>query len=210
MSEKKSSALGVLLPNHARITHGSAANVRRPLADAPLVMHELFAGTEEGKSTSFHGQFGFIEFNHHCRLPRHVHISMDEDIEKRKLLPERILVIGGAGLVELGGEIMLVGHGSLVDIPPGLPHTWNACPPGVVLPDGSVSNGKFTMVYEYSEHTRFFPIAETFTLADAGQYIEYKGNLESIRFPELSLKQVIERTSYVWNGDLRHDLEIAR
>lgn len=209
MHETLSSELGVLLQNNARITHGSAANVRHPLANTPLVMNELFAGSQKGTGTTFHGQFGFIEFNDQCRLPRHVHISMDDDIERRVLLPERILVIGGVGLTELNGEIVLVGHGSLVDIPPGVPHTWNACPAGVILPDGTVSDGKFTMIYEYSEQTKFFPTAETRTIADAGQYTEYKGNLENIRFPDLSAKQVIERATFVWNSEIRNDLELA-
>jgi hypothetical protein len=209
MREKMSSARGVQLPNNTRITHGTAANIRQPLANAPLTMHELFAGSEEGAGTAFRGQFGFIEFNDKCRLPRHVHISMEDDVEERVLLPERILVIGGVGLTELNGEIVLVGHGSLVDIPPGVPHTWNACPPGVVLPDGTVSDGKFTMIYEYSEQTKFYATAETFTLADAGQYVEYKGNFENIRFPELTPKQVVERATFVWNSDIRKDLELA-
>jgi hypothetical protein len=206
----KSSELGIQLPNGTRITHGEAATVRRPLANSPLVMHELFAGAEPDAGVSFRGQFGFIEFNYHCRLPRHVHISMDEAVEERILLPERILVIGGVGLTELGGQIVLVGHGSLVDIPPGLPHTWNACPPGVALPDGTVSDGKFTMVYDYSERTKFFPTAQTFTLADAGQYVDYKGDMDAIRFPELTAREVTERAAFVWNWDVRNDLELAR
>lgn len=210
MSATNSSDLGVRLANGTRITHGDAATVRRPLANAPLVMHELFSGAEPGAGTPFRGQFGFIEFNHHCRLPRHVHISLHEAVEERTLLPERILVIGGAGLTELGGEIVLVAHGSLVDIPPGLPHTWNACPPGVVLPDGTVSDGKFTMVYEYSERTKFFPIAGTSALTDAAQYVEYKGDLEAIRFPELTAREVTERAAFVWNRDVRDDLELPR
>lgn len=209
MNATTSSELGIRLPNGARITHGDAANVRTPLANVPLVMHELFAGAEPGSGTPFRGQFGFIEFNHQCRLPRHVHISLDEAVENRTLLPERILVIGGVGLAELGGQIVLVGHGSLVDIPPGVPHTWNACPPGVVLPDGTVSNGKFIMVYDYSERTKFFPTAQTATLADAGQYVKYKGDLEAIRFPELTPEEVIGRAAFVWNRDIRSDLQLA-
>jgi hypothetical protein len=201
--------LGIQLRDGTRITHGEAANVRRPLANIPVVMHELFAGAEASEGTSFRGQFGFIDFTHEYRLPRHVHISLHEAKEDRVLLPERILVIGGVALTELSGEIVLVGPGSLVDIPPGVPHTWNACPPGVVLPDGSVSTGTFTMVYDYSERTKFFPTAQTSTLVDPTEYVEYKDDLEVIRFPELTVQQVIQRASFVWDREIRRDLAAA-
>ena len=54
------------------------------------------------------------------------------------MLPERILVLNGVGVTELCGEYFIIAPGTLVDIPPGVPHTWNACPAGVKLPDGTV------------------------------------------------------------------------
>lgn len=98
------------------------------------------------------------------------------DASKQKLVDERILVLNGVGLVEIAGKVyvgmfivsgsaviftaravvddlarVLTGHyivapGTLVDAIGGVPHTWTACPPGVKLPDGSVSKGTFTMV----------------------------------------------------------------
>ncbi|MBV8575911.1 MAG: hypothetical protein JOZ58_12860 [Acetobacteraceae bacterium] len=124
-------------------------------------------------------------------------------------MPERILVLHGVALTELAGEIYLVGDGSLVDIPPGVPHTWKACPPGVVLPDGVVSTGEFTMIYEYSETTRFFPTEQTNILRNADDYVEYKGDLENIRFPYLSPEQVVRKASFVWNREIRRDLKVA-
>lgn len=198
--------LGIRLANGTRIIHGEGGNIRHPLSDAPVVMHELYIGATPEENLSFKGQFGFIEFNTECRLPRHVHISMDENIHDRVLLPERILVLNGIGLTELGGDVFLVGPGSLVDIPPGLPHTWNACPPGIVLPDGTVSTGHFTMVYNYSEKTRFFAIEQTDLLFDASEYVEFKGDVERIRFPELTTDEVLKSATYVWNSDIRDDL----
>ncbi len=57
--------LGVLLSSNVRITHGSAANVKKPFKNIDLVMHELCAG---GKR-SFSGQLGFIPFRADFRLP---------------------------------------------------------------------------------------------------------------------------------------------
>ena len=71
--------------------------------------------------------------------------------DKTKLVDERILVLSGVGAVEIAGKIYVTAPGTLVDAVGGVPHTWSACPAGVRLPDGTVSDGKFTMVYEYEE-----------------------------------------------------------
>ena len=194
--------LGVVLPNGTRITHGAGGNVRRPMPYAPLVMHELSLGAKPQADIAFRGQFGFIEFDTDCRLPRHVHIGGADG----RLLPERILVLNGVALAELGGEIVLVAPGSLVDIPPGLPHTWNACPPGLVLPDGRVSDGHFTMIYHYAETTKFFPTAKTRTLRDVGDYEAFTGDIEDIRFAKLTARDVVSTACYVWDRDIRKDL----
>ena len=193
MNASDSSApLGVLLPNGTRITHGEGGNVRRPMQEIPLVMHELYAGADA--YLAFRGQFGFIEFDGECRLPRHVHIGQG-DPGQSVLLRERILVMGGVGLAELGGEIFVVAPGSLVDIPAGLPHTWTACPAGVALPDGRISDGRFTMIYNYVEETQFFPTAQTETLARVEDYRAFEGDTETIRFPALTAEAVGERCS---------------
>ena len=192
------SVTGFLLPNGCRFTHGSGANIKRPFPGIDLEMHELDPGDE---ARSFRGQFGFIPFTDELRLPRHVHTGGPQG--EQRLLAERILVLNGVALTELNGEIFLVAPGTLVDIAAGVPHTWTACPAGVTLPDGTVSNGHFLMIYEYGERTSFAPTANTHSIADAADYVPYTGDLEAIRFPKLTALQVENQTSLVWNRDLR-------
>nr|WP_042671869.1 hypothetical protein [Methylobacterium sp. B34] len=196
--------IGFALSNGCRITHGSAANVKSPFKAIPLVMHELYPGGTYPKPTSARGQFGFIPFHHELRLPRHVHVTMAERDEDRRLLAERILVTGGVGLVELNGEIYVIPDGTLVDIPEGIPHTWTACPPGVALPDGTETTGRFVMVYDYAEPTSFFPVKGTGTLASMADYVGYDGELADICFPALTAEQVTSEATFVWNGGLIH------
>ena len=186
-------AEGVSLRSGCRVTHGAGAGVKQPFATIPLVMHELSAG-----GSGFCGQFGFIPFRDDFRLPRHVHLGDDET-----LVAERILVLNGVGLAELNGEILVVAPGSLVDIAPGVPHTWTACPPGVRLPNGMVSDGSFLMIYEYAAPTGFFPIVETGTLSAAADYQPFTGDLEAIRFPVMTASDVVARATLVWGLDER-------
>lgn len=202
-------SLGVILPSGCRVTHGDAANVKRPFDAIPVVMHELDAGIVDGQETAFRGQFGFIPFRDDLRLPRHVHLGSGTGSGHRSLVTERILVLNGLGLVELAGQVYLVAPESLVEISPGIPHTWTACPAGVVLPDGTASDGSFLMVYEYSEPTGFSPIEGTTPLASVSDYHEYHGDLEAIRFPLMRPEQVAECASYVWGGDVRSDLRAS-
>jgi hypothetical protein len=67
---------GVTLPNGCQLTHGQAANVKKPFADIPVEMHELAPG---GDSRLYAGQFGIIPFDASLRLPRHVHISVGRE-----------------------------------------------------------------------------------------------------------------------------------
>jgi quercetin dioxygenase-like cupin family protein len=87
-----------------------------------LVMNELSPGSE-----GFSGQLGFIEFTSDIRLPRHIHMNVD----RTRLIDERILVLHGVGLVEIAGKIWTVAPGSLAELAGGVPHTWTACPAGV-------------------------------------------------------------------------------
>lgn len=187
------SELGVTLQNGCRITHGSGSNIKRPFPDIDLTMHELSAGS----STTFRGQFGFIQFTTELRLPRHVHM----DKAQRNLVTERILVLHGVGLVELNGKVYVVGPGSLVDIKGGVPHTWTACPKQVLLPDGTVSDGTFTMVYEYEEVTAFFSTASIDTVTNVSEYRAYEGSLEDIRFPKMSAQEVVETATLIWGSE---------
>ena len=195
---------GLLLPNGCRVTHGSGANIKRPFPEIDVEMHELDAGD---KARAFRGPFGFIPFTDELRLPRHVHIGgPDAD---RKLLAERILVLNGVALTELNGEVFLVAPGTLVDIAAGVPHTWTACPAGVTLPDGTTSDGRFLMIYEYGERTGFFPCAGTASLESVGAYEPYTGDLQAIRFPRLAPEDISERAWLVWNKKLRTGLPWA-
>lgn len=175
------------------------ANVKRPFPnDVPsLTMHELLPG---GTSSPFSGQLGFINFTTSIRLPRHIHM----DLSKQKLIAERILVLNGVGLVELAGEFFVVAPGSLVEAKGGVPHAWTACPPGVRLPDGTVSEGSFTMLYEYEDVTTFFPTASTETVESPGEYSPFEGDYDDIRMPALTAKQVVCQASVVFDKSVEH------
>lgn len=188
--------VGVTFPNGCRITHGKGANIKKPFSDIPLTMYELSPSNTKG----FSGQLGYIPFTSELRLPRHIHM----DAEKKKLVDERILVLAGVGAVEIEGKVWITGPGTLVDAIGGVPHTWSACPAGVELPDGTVSNGKFTMVYEYEEPTSFFPTKSTIAITDAADYEAFEGdNFDEIRFPKLTAEQVVEQAEIVFDTEIQ-------
>ena len=158
-------------------------------------MHELSPSNSKG----FQGQLGFIEFTSELRLPRHIHM----DASKKKLVDERILVLNGVGLVEIAGKIWATAPGTLVDAIGGVPHTWTACPAGVQLPGGIVSEGRFTMVYEYEEPTSFFPTMSTKVVTDPSEYEAWEGSLDDIKFPKLTVQEVVERASVVFDKEVK-------
>ena len=187
--------VGVPFPNGCRITHGKGSNIKKPFADIDLTMHELSPSNPKG----FKGQLGYIEFTPGLRLPRHIHMTPD----RTRLLAERIMVLHGVGMVEIAGEVWVTAAGSLADLVGGVPHTWTACPAGVKLPDGSVSEGKFTMVYEYEEPTSFFPTQSTRVVRSVGEYEAWEGEgFEEIRFPLLTREQVVERAKCVFDKEV--------
>ena len=193
--------VGLTLSNGCRITHGHGANIKKPFSEIPLTMHELSPGNVKG----FTGQLGFIEFTSDLRLPRHIHM----DSTKSKLVDERILVLSGVGLVEIAGDIYACAPGTLADLTGGVPHTWTACPAGVKLPDGTVSEGWFTMVYEYEEPTSFFPTKSTTPIKDVKNYEPFKGEkYDEIRFPKLTAEQVVQKGEVVLNTE-RGKLSLA-
>lgn len=206
-------AVGLELPNGCVIVHGQQEiNIKRPFSDMipKLEMHELSAGIapdanqHTNPTTSFSGQLGFIPFTTTHRLPRHVHIAKSpNNPDSTILVVERILVVGGIALVQLNGQVYIIPPGSLVTIAPGVPHTWNACPAGVQLPDGTASHGTFLMVYEYEAPTGFFPTAQTETVQNVAEYQRFQGDLEQIRFPNLSAKEAVEQAALVWGAELR-------
>ncbi|KAF7195356.1 hypothetical protein HII31_03248 [Pseudocercospora fuligena] len=194
------SELGYTFPHGCRITHGEGANVKKPFEDINLTMYELSPFNDKG----FKGQLGYIEFNTEYRLPRHIHMTID----KEGLIDERIMILHGVALVEIAGEYFAVAPGSLVYTRGGAPHTFTACPAGVKLPDGSISSGTFTMVYEYEEPTTFFPTESMEVVNDPADYKPWKGDLESIRFPKMSAKDVVEKGSIIFNKE-RSKLSLA-
>ncbi|KAH8692357.1 hypothetical protein BGW36DRAFT_438405 [Talaromyces proteolyticus] len=205
-------SLGITLENGCNIVHGRAANLKRPFSDIPVEMHELNDGKHTSAanskiSTIFSGQFGFISFDTSTRLPRHVHISLsstsqNERYPKQTLVTERILVLDGVALVELNGTVYIVAPGSLVTIAPGVPHTWTACPAGVTLPDGEISQGTFLMVYEYEKYTGFFPTCQLRTLESVDEYVHFDGNLDTIKFPWLTKDEVVARGQLFWEKEV--------
>jgi hypothetical protein len=203
MTTRNTERTGILLPNGCKAVHGTSADIKEPFTFTTLAMHELDA---EGGHT-YHGQFGFIPFRDDSRLPRHIHIG-ERDGQDTQLVAERILVLNGVALTELAGEIYIAAPGTMVQIEPGIPHTWTACPPGVVLPDGIISEGQFLMVYEYSGRTGFYPTRSTKPISSTAEYERYDGDLEAIRFPRLTANEVIATGTLIWNNqttkDLRH------
>lgn len=207
--------LGIALPNGCVVSHGESSNVKKPFTLIPgLEMHELSSGhasadvnsdsRSSGVASAFQGQLGFIPFKDTHRLPRHVHIGESPNkLGRQSFMTERILVLKGVALVELNGAIYIIPPGSLVSIAPGVPHTWNACPTGITLPDGLRSDGEFLMVYEYEAPTGFFPTAQTETLKEVGQYQRFKGDLETIRFPDLTAPQVKNQAHLIWGRHVR-------
>ena len=217
-------SLGVTLPNGCRIVHGAGSNIKKPFADLPsLRMTELELGVSERelattagedygpRPVAYQGQLGFIPFDTTVRLPRHVHISMnatsssdDQENTRKKLLTERILVLSGVALVQLNGFVYVIPSNSLVTIGPGVPHTWTACPAGVKMPNGEeVSNGTFFMVYEYEAPSAFFATDATETLRSVDEYVEYKGSMDAIRFPKMSVEQVVKESKVVWGKEVK-------
>ena len=201
---ESSGELGVLLSNRCRVVHGAADRTKRPFDAIPVVLHELDGGVSRTGGRPFCGQFGFIQFDSELRLPRHVHMEHDDGAAASRFVAERTLIVNGVGLAELAGEIYIVAPGSLVEVGPGVPHAWTACPAGMALPDGTMSTGEFLMIYEYAAPTGFFPVEATGVLDEASDYREYRGDLEAIAFPRLTLAEIAVRASLVWNRDVRN------
>jgi hypothetical protein len=196
---------GVEVPSGCRVTHGTAASIKTPFTFTPVTMHELDPGVG---GRAYRGQFGFIPFQAGFRLPRHVHIE-ERDGREARLVAERILVVNGIALTELNGAIHVVAPGTLVEISPGVPHTWTAYPPGVRLPDGGVSDGQFLMIYEYSEPTAFYPTASTDPISNVSEYRPFIGDFDVIRFPELDARRIADSATLIWNDEITTDLRVA-
>ncbi|KAK7219085.1 hypothetical protein V2G26_007088 [Clonostachys chloroleuca] len=175
---------GVVLPNGSQTVHGSGVKVMDPFIVIPVTLHELSPGHSD-RRPAFRGE------------------------KLGTLVYERIFVIGGVALVELGGKIYVIPPQTLVTIAPGVPHTWTACPKGVNLSkntgsnekDEIISEGRFLMLYEYEETTGFFPTAQTETLTSVEEYVRCD-DLESIRIPLLTAQEVESRCWFVKDDEI--------
>ncbi|MDD9746815.1 MULTISPECIES: hypothetical protein [Marinovum] len=188
---------GFDLPNGSRVVHGTGAGIKTPFPQFTLEMHELSRG-----GRPFEGQFGMIPFCTEYRMPRHVHIGENPVSGEPELLAERILVMNGVGLLELAGVLYVLPPRTLIDIAPGLPHTWTACPEGLELPDGSVSTGRFDMIYQYERTTGFTPVRDCGLISRVEECRPHDGPIEEVFFPRLSLTEVIAGADLVWSRDI--------
>lgn len=189
---------GMVLNGCCNVVHGTAAKIKQPFPHFDLKMHEL----SPGSATAFSGQFGIIPFCTEYRMPRHVHVGTDPKTGKRALLPERILVMNGAGIVEILGDYFVVASGCLLDIGAGVPHSWTACPEGLDLPDGTRTTGRFDMVYSYEVPTDFYPVMGTGLISSIDDCEPYEGPVEDVFFPRLAVDDVKKTARLVWNAQL--------
>jgi len=211
---------GILLPDGSRVVHGTGVNVRPafpPELDIPGTLHLFSVGhaADPDATPAFRGAMGYFPFDRSMRMPRHVHMS-----PAGRFVTEKVLTVSGIALVELAGEVYVVPPLTMVVIAPGVPHTWTPCPPGLNLSelgitDGGtesavekakkgdlVADGTFAAVFEYDDATTFYPTANTRRLREIEEYIAC-GDLHSIRFPEMGLKEVFERAWFIWGTSVR-------
>ena len=182
MEQQADTRSGVHLDNGCRVTHGEAANVKTPFAGMPLVVHELYPGTKGHADNSFRGQFGFIPFTTDCRLPRHVHLHDDAQSGMPQLAAERILVVNGAGMAELNGEILIAVPGTLVDISPGAPHTWTALSARCCIARRNGLRRPISHDLPVRRADGIFPVKDTMPIASANAYEPHTGDLETSDF----------------------------
>lgn len=198
---------GVYLDNGTQIIHGSGAQTRSafpPELNIPGDLQTFNVGhRRDPRTPSFCGPTGCLPFTTENRMPRHVHMTTNTDSENQRYIVEKIMVLNGVALAELAGKIYVIPPMTLVLIGPGVPHAWVACPPGLDLKQldvsdvDMVSDGQFTAFFEYEEPTAFFPTAQTQKLEQAGDYVKCE-DLQSIRFPEMGLDEIIEKAWFVW------------
>ncbi|KEF52324.1 uncharacterized protein A1O9_11564 [Exophiala aquamarina CBS 119918] len=214
------SDLGFSLSNGTRIVHGDGSIVRTafpPSQNLPGTLQLFSLGHAMDKSCpAFCGSSGLFEFDTTCRMPRHVHISTPSDEGSQPTFAvEKILVLNGIAVAELGGEIYVIPPKTLVIIAPGVPHTWVAAPEGLdlhelgVVPDSAgsgekvpTSEGTFLAVFEYNLPTTFFPTKQSHKLVDVTEYARCD-DLHSIRIPEFSIGALKKQAKFVWGRSCR-------
>ncbi|KAF5615197.1 hypothetical protein F25303_13830 [Fusarium sp. NRRL 25303] len=199
---------GFTLPNGTKIIHGEGVLVKDaypPDLNIPGQLQVFSPGhRDDATIPGFHGPQGIFSFDVNLRMPRHVHMAPRESGSGNRYIVEKILVLNGVALAELGGEIYIIPPNTMVLIGAGVPHTWTACPPGLDLSELGVSTnkrviseGKFTAVYEYEEPTGFYPTAQTEVLENESDYVRCD-DLQEIRIPEFTLEQLERKAWIVW------------
>jgi len=204
---------GFALDNGTRIIHGQGSLVKdgfTPDLNIPGKLEVFSPGHRADPGVPcFCGPQGLFPFTTENRMPRHVHMSNNSSGKGKRYIVEKLHVLEGIALAELGGQIYVIPPKTLVLIGPGVPHSWTACPPGLdlealgVTDSGKiVSEGRFTAVYEYEEPTAFYPTRQTETLKDESDYIECT-DLQSIRFPKMEVADVVKDAWFVWDRTVR-------
>ncbi|OGM49491.1 hypothetical protein ABOM_001729 [Aspergillus bombycis] len=205
--------VGFQLPNGTRIVHGTGALTRDafpPDMGIPGQLQTFSGGHANDPSTPcFCGPQGLLPFNTNTRMPRHVHLAPDLAGKGHRYVVEKIMVMEGVAVAELGGEFYVIPPYTLVLIGAGVPHAWTACPPGIDFgalgfPTGEniVSTGKFVAVFEYEAPTPFFPTAQTNTLTREEEYVRHD-DLHSIRIPGMTAEELQEQAWFVWGKEAR-------
>jgi hypothetical protein len=199
---------GFYLENGTQIVHGGGALHRSafpPEANVPGQLCILSPGhTADSRTPRFSGPQGLFHFTTKNRMPRHVHLAPSSGTgDDKRYVVEKIVTLNGVALAELGDQIYVIPPNTLVLIGPGVPHSWVACPPGLdllelgVSEERIVSDGQFLAVFEYEEPTGFFPTAQKETLRSEGDYTRCE-DLQSIRFPVMSLEEIRGTAKFVW------------
>lgn len=198
---------GFYLSNGTQIVHGGGALQRSafpPEANVPGQLSILSPGhTSDTRTPRFGGPQGLFHFTTENRMPRHVHLAPSESGDGKRYVVEKIVTLNGVALAELGGQVYVIPPNTLVVIGPGVPHSWVACPPGLdflelgVSEERIISDGQFLAVFEYEEPTGFFPTAQMETLRSEGDYTRCE-DLQSIRFPVMSLEEIRGTAKFVW------------
>jgi quercetin dioxygenase-like cupin family protein len=203
---------GFVLENGTRIVHGQGS-VRReafpPEMKLPGTMQVLTPGNRgDASCPSFSGPSGLFQFDTSCRMPRHVHMAPKDDSTGMEYVVEKIIVLNGVAIAELGGEVYVVPPKTMVTIARGVPHTWVAASPGLdlqelgVSDEGVVSDGQFLAVYEYETTTAFFPTKQTRTLREESDYVKCD-DLHSIRIPDMSIDYLKKNAYFIWGRTCR-------
>jgi hypothetical protein len=210
MSPKES--LGILLPNGTRFSHGTGSIIKPafpPETNLPGQMQLFTLGhSTDASCPSFCGTNGLLQFDTTCRMPRHVHMSPINGGPEMGYVVEKIIVLNGIAVAELGGEMYVVPPKTMVLIGRGVPHAWVAAPKGLdlselgVADEKVISDGQFLAVFEYDKPTSFFPTRQTNVLRDGEEYVKCE-DLHSIRIPEMDIEYLKKSAYFVWNEQCR-------